>query len=293
MNTLSRRQIHRTPLEISKQMLEIYRMPVPDGILTEAADRTTPHAHTYFEVLWFEEAGGTHMVDFQDYPIEKNSFFLIAPGQVHAFCEGPRPKGVVLDFTEDVFPAARAGDNMYVRYNLFGEASPRYVITEPEPLRALRHLVPCLESELKKADQLGHADMLGIMLKVILLIIYRQAGAQGHMASSRNNSALRLFTLFRREVEGFFRESRTVADYADRLGVTPKVLTTAVNECAHRPPHSFIEERVVLEAKRMLRCTDLKIKEIADQLGFDDVSYFVKFFKNNAGLLPKEFRLPS
>lgn len=283
-------QIHHTPLEFHDRKLEIYRMPVADGLLTQHADRTAPHAHSYYEIVWFEEGGGTHMVDFIDYPILPNTFILIAPGQVHAFCHGPRPKGIVIDFDPSVFPPERRHDNLYVRHILFGEQKPRYVINDPELIAYMHHMVNALETEMTLTDALGHNDMLGVMLKVVLLLIYRKADEQGAMSYSSNIHQLRLFARFRAELEMHYTDTRTVQEYADMLGVSVKQLSAAAQECAGCAPHSLIEDRVTLEARRMLQCTDLMVKEIADELGFDDVSYFIKFFKNNAGVLPTDFR---
>lgn len=266
-------------------------MSVSEGMLAERADRTDPHAHSYYEIIWFEEGVGTHMIDFVDYPIEANTFFLIAPGQVHAFRPNVQARGIVIDFMPEVFPASLMRDNLYVRYNLFAEPTPRYVINDPELTGYLHHMVWALEEELADSNRLGHEDLLAVMLKVILLSIYRKADQMGAMSYTSNTMLLRTFSRFRQEIEQHYCQTRTVSDYADMLGVSVKQLSAAVQECSGSSPHVIIEERVILEAKRMLRCTGLMIREIAEELGFPDVSYFIKFFKNNVGVLPTDFRL--
>lgn len=70
-----------------------------------------------------------------------------------------------------------------------------------------------------------------------------------------------------------------------------KTLTNSVGASSFSTPLKIINDRIILEAKRQLCYTDLKIKEIAFRLGFDDPSYFVKFFKRQTGILPAEFRV--
>lgn len=82
----------------------------------------------------------------------------------------------------------------------------------------------------------------------------------------------------------------TVKEYANLLNVSAKTLTNCVYESSHSTPLSLINERIVLEAKRQLLHSSLKVKEIAFRLGFEDPSYFVKFFKRHVGCLPAEFR---
>ena len=74
------------------------------------------------------------------------------------------------------------------------------------------------------------------------------------------------------------------------LNVAVRTLNKCVNECSGNSPLTLINNRIILEAKRMVRYTEMMIKEIALELGFDDPSYFVKFFKRQTGYLPSEFR---
>lgn len=67
-------------------------------------------------------------------------------------------------------------------------------------------------------------------------------------------------------------------------------LANVVHECSSHTPLQLINDRILLEAKRLLRYSDKKIKDIANDLGYEDPSYFVKFFKRQTGMLPTEFR---
>lgn len=91
-------------------------------------------------------------------------------------------------------------------------------------------------------------------------------------------------------LEQEFDRIHTVKDYAERLNVSSKTLTNCVTECSRKSPLAFINDRVILEAKRLLRFTNLMVKEIAYRIGYDDPSYFVKFFKRQTGYLPSDFR---
>ena len=99
-----------------------------------------------------------------------------------------------------------------------------------------------------------------------------------------------LFVQFRRMVDQEFTRLHTVQEYADGLNVAVRTLNKCVNECSQKSPLAFINDRIILESKRMVRYTSLMIKEIAYKLGYDDPSYFVKFFKRQTGYLPSDFR---
>ena len=74
------------------------------------------------------------------------------------------------------------------------------------------------------------------------------------------------------------------------MNISTKTLYNNVMEVAHITPLQMIDNRIILESKRMLKYTGLRVTEIAYQLGFNDPSYFVKFFKKQTGCLPLEFR---
>jgi AraC family transcriptional activator of pobA len=81
-----------------------------------------------------------------------------------------------------------------------------------------------------------------------------------------------------------------VTDYAALLGVTPEHLTRSVRRATGVAASDVIHQRLVLEAKRSLLYTDLTVRAIADDLRFDDPSYFNRFFKRSVGVTPRAFR---
>ena len=71
-------------------------------------DASHPHRHNYFEVLYFNQEGGSHEIDFKSFPIEKNSIHFVSPRQVHLLRRNPDVTGYVLSFTDDFFQIGRA-----------------------------------------------------------------------------------------------------------------------------------------------------------------------------------------
>jgi AraC-like DNA-binding protein len=85
--------------------------------------------------------------------------------------------------------------------------------------------------------------------------------------------------------------TRRVEDYADRLGCSTKALRRACLAVRGLPPKMMIEERVILEAKRLIAYTPWPIKVIAETVGFGEATNFVKFFCHHAGMSPSLFRM--
>ena len=85
-------------------------------------------------------------------------------------------------------------------------------------------------------------------------------------------------------------KERGVGFYADKLCITPKYLSKIVKDTSGLSAPQWIDQYVILEAKQMLKHSDLCIKEISDELNFPNPSFFFKYFKNHTGMTPNQYR---
>jgi AraC-like DNA-binding protein len=88
-----------------------------------------------------------------------------------------------------------------------------------------------------------------------------------------------------------FSELKTSKEYAQRLNISPNYLNAICKDIFNKTVSQIIQERIMLEAKRLLSHTCLSISEISYKLGFNDNSYFGRYFKKITGLPPEKFRL--
>ena len=254
--------------------VELYHMPeFFEKLNGMETDRM--HLHGFYEIIYFQEGGGVHYVDFNQYPISPGSLFLISPGQIHSFDARHDQKGIVLKVCAELFD-----DYLSVPYVAVPESGC-------EPLMLL---FTAIEEELQNADAIGHREALRSLVKLLMVRIRRcrnetEAGRSGSLKVSHSS-----FIAFRKLVEENYAREHTVKDYARRMNVTTKTLTLYVKECSSSTPLELINSRIILEAKRLLRYSVLSVKEIAFRLGFDDPAYFVKFFKRNVKQSPADFR---
>ncbi|WP_238586878.1 helix-turn-helix domain-containing protein [Chryseobacterium sp. Leaf405] len=98
------------------------------------------------------------------------------------------------------------------------------------------------------------------------------------------------FRNFSRLVEIHFREKHSVAEYAELLNLAPKTLSHKLKKLNLENPNEIIKNRILLEAKRLLVFTELTIKEVAYDLGFDDPAYFNIIFTQKIGITPAGFK---
>ena len=264
---------------------------MPDFLYKGDIDDGVPHVHTFYEILWFQEGTGSHFVDFQEYPIHPGTIFFLTPGQVHHFDGSDAYKGVAIKLCTDFMQSRGEDSDLFVKYDLFHtfDTTPYYIIDDGTAAQ-LQVLVESMEEELKISKDVGHIDMLRSLLKIFLIKVHRYGRKDGELRLDGLKPAHRLFVQFRRMLEKDYATKHTVQEYADGLNVAVRTLNKCVNECSGRSPLAFITERIMLEAKREVRYSNLMIKEIAYNLGFEDPSYFVKLFKRQTGMLPSDFR---
>lgn len=249
------------------------------------------HIHTFYQIIWFQRGSGVHYVDFKKYPITDNTFFFISPGQIHYFDSNQDYRGIIIHFNECFLSDEGSSENVFLKYNVFNafDAVPYYTMNL-DAVKRLDRILEEMRCEVSEYESFAHKDYLKYLVKMFLIYVQRMGHRGTGIPLCINNSLNRTFVRFRQMLEHHYRQIHTVKEYANCLNVSTKTLTNCVYESSHNTPLKIINERIILEAKRQLLHSDLKIKEIAFYLGFEDPSYFVKFFKRQTGYLPAEFR---
>jgi AraC-like DNA-binding protein len=106
---------------------------------------------------------------------------------------------------------------------------------------------------------------------------------------SRSNADV-LSQEFVKLVKEHFRKERQLKFYADKLCITPRYLSRVVKECTGSSAAEWIELTVVLEARALLKSTNMTVQQISDELNFPSQTFFGKYFKRRVGMSPKEYR---
>lgn len=155
-------------------------------------------------------------------------------------------------------------------------------------------LVPQFE-QLYRSLRLVSSDndnpqLLKALQHSIIAFYYRYAYRCYELLNSAGDSGARLSDRFIMLVKDKFRTERFLDYYAEELGVTPKHLSRTVKGQTGYSAASWIERFLILEAKILLKSTNLTIQQISDNLNFPTQSFFGKYFKKNVGVSPKHYR---
>ncbi|MBF9060909.1 helix-turn-helix domain-containing protein [Rhodobacterales bacterium HKCCSP123] len=160
-------------------------------------------------------------------------------------------------------------------------------ISNIEAQASLTSHVEKIERELAARAPAMERALTGYGLLVSAWMQRELARAEGSILRERTH---RLVELYAEKMEAQFRSGRGVADYAEALQVTPTHLSRVCRDAAGRPAHALLVERIMHEARRLLRDTDMTGREIAETLGFSSAAYFTRAFQQATSHTPSEFR---
>ena len=132
-------------------------------------------------------------------------------------------------------------------------------------------------------------DMLQSMLKRMLILSVRILRKSSNLDKLEKSQA-EIIREFNYLVEGHFSKHHDVAFYASKLNKSPKTLSNLFAIVSERPPLNIIHDRIMVHARRQINYTNLSIKEIAYELGYEDIQTFSRFFKNKEGISPAQYR---
>ncbi len=271
--------------------LELELQYMPQFFANSRRGSTVAHTHEFYQIIWFRRGHGLHHVDFTEYPVSDNTIFFIAPGQIHSFDGSNDYEGVIIHFNASFMSDEESNENIFLKYDVFNayDTTPYYKVTNEEAER-LMMLVNEMNREFSLTGAFAHKDYMQYLVRLFLIRVQRSGERKEAPKLYISNVSNRTFVHFRQLLEQNFHRVHTVQEYSDMLGISTRALTKYVSQSTSHSPLQIINARIALEAKRQLQHSSLSIKEIGYHLGFDDPSYFVKFFKRMTGKMPKDFR---
>lgn len=259
--------------------LEVFRL---SDLYARAERGSLPHAldaprRPDFHIIYVGLRGrGHHVVDFQTVPLGAGHVTIVARGRVQQFVPD---RG--LDAWMILVEPEQLGD---VALSVLSPAWPEPVLELPPDERA---------EILALADQLAteHARPLdrvqpALLVALLRALLLRMERLQTAWTATGTASLAQFFTILDRDCT----RTRSVAHYAKAAGISTRRLGELLVAHTGKSTKQVIDERVVLEHKRLLVHTELSVKELAARTGFDEPTNLVKFFRHHTGETPTVFR---
>ena len=249
----------------------------------------SPHKFDFFAMVHHTKGSMHCRVDMQDYDLtEPNNSIKLAPGQIVE----------VVSLSDDFDATLMILSKRFVE-DLMVYLNGQFSFRSRRGLELIEHLTPedmTMEQHFLKGVKyiLSNKDnpyRLKVLQHAIMAIFYSSEKIRNitDSDSSRSNADV-LAKEFIDLVQEHFREERQLQFYADKLCITPRYLSRVVKEATGSSAAEWIERHVVLEARALLKSTNMTIQQIRNYLNFPSQPFFGKYFKRRMGISPKEYR---
>jgi len=254
-------------------------------------DVSKSHIVKFFVILLITEGQGYHTIDFTDYQYNEGTVLLIRKDQLHKFFKSPTVKGYLIVFTEDFIISHLNEMQASKSLQLFNEVLnfPKIDLRKhDDQLKYIVGLIEEVQSEYELNDNYSSGITRSI-LHILVTKLFRIKSSEKPPEVSKKY--ISEFLTFQSLVEQNCLNQRKVKYYAGELGCTTKTLNNVAQSVLKKSAKTFIDEVAVMHIKRLLLGTNMPIKEIAFNSGFDDPSNFFRYFKKFAKVTPEAFRI--
>ncbi|APD06849.1 hypothetical protein UJ101_01330 [Flavobacteriaceae bacterium UJ101] len=249
---------------------------------------SAPHKINFYNILFITEGTGKHYINFESYSLKKGSLLFIGKNQVHSWVKNNQLQGYITLFTERF---------LYQNQLEFNELSYGYpyninlysplVQTTQQDFLSLSSLTNFLYQEYNTESNTSKEEILQCLLRVFILKIQSQTPQNEKTVDPYLKN---IFIDFQKLLNQNSTLTRNVKDYCEMLNVSYHQLNIACKTLVNQTAKVFIDDMVILNAKKLLADPTHNTNEIAYLIGFDEPSNFIKFFKKHTGKTPKHFK---
>lgn len=252
--------------------------------------KVDPHRHDdLFQLVYYRKGGGMLTLEALEITFECPVFLQIPPTSVHSFDISQDLEGEVISLSADYMKTLIAPSPLAI--DLLNQPM---LINGPEHADFLTQLdklfieIKTEYNERQLARNLTIQSLLGIVIGKLLR--YHDYALQKEQSWGVDSPASWYYRQFHNQIGQHLTEKLTIADYAARLRISATHLNRICREVADKSALDVIHDRIIQEAKRSFAYTVMPIAQVAYQLGFNDASYFSRFFKDKTGLSPKGYQ---
>ena len=231
--------------------------------------------------------------NLQEFRLKKDSLFIFSPKHILQVQSNPRFKAHLIVIAPDFLKRINIDTKRMMPLFLQFGSLPCMELTHAES-QSLRSFISMVEQELKGSETDFSSEIIG---GLIAATIYKVGDILTHYLTEHpevdspiHNRAEEYFRQFTELLGEHYKHERSVGFYARQLCITPKYLTTLIKRISGKSVSEWIDNYVILEAKTLLKYSNMSVQEIAYYLNFPNQSFFGSYFKRNAGMSPSQYK---
>lgn len=231
--------------------------------------------------------------NLQEFRLKKDSLFIFSPKHILQVQSNNRFKAHLIVIAPDFLKRINIDIKRMMPLFLQFGSLPCMELTQAES-QSLRSFISMVEQELKGSETDFSSEIIG---GLIAATIYKVGDILTHYLTEHpevdspiHNRAEEYFRQFTELLGEHYKHERSVGFYARQLCITPKYLTTLIKRISGKSVSEWIDNYVILEAKTLLKYSNMSVQEIAYYLNFPNQSFFGSYFKRNAGMSPSQYK---
>lgn len=236
-------------------------------------------------------------INLKRFSVRENSLFLYTPGNIVRVANISKEEKemvhfIVVAISSDLMSSTRFDFNKLYDESLHLLENPSVVLSEQE-----KNLCKSYLSLINEISELKIPNTKESVTSLISSIFYLMGALWGNRVTeaikNQDEGSIRskaIFESFLKLVRDYHTKERNLSFYADKLFLTPKYLSKLIKTVSGKSAHEWIDSFVILEAKNLLKYSDMSIKSIVYELNFPNQTTFYRFFKTKTGMTPSEYR---
>lgn len=246
-----------------------------------------PHRKTVYDFIFLTNGSSTRSKGLEQYQIEKESFFFLPAYQIstHEFMSTDA-KGFFCHFDAEIFNKYFPHHTFFEDFSFLHFSGNPIVKVNERLLKDVTFIIERLEYEYIN-NETKHFDLITTYL---LALFTELKQVTKPIDVTKKNAALKITESYKNLLSQYIYKKQRVVDYASMLSITPDHLNKCVKATIGKSSQELIAEMLLLEAKVLLKQTDLTISEIGFKLSEMNPSDFSRFFKSKTGLTPRQFK---
>lgn len=231
--------------------------------------------------------------NLQEFRLKKDSLFIFSPKHILQVQSNNRFKAHLIVIAPDFLKRINIDTKRMMPLFLQFGSLPCMELTHAES-QSLRSFISMVEQELKGSETDFSSEIIGGLIAATIYkigdILTHYLTEHPEVDSPIHNRAEEYFRQFTELLVEHYKHERSVGFYARQLCITPKYLTTLIKRISGKSVSEWIDNYVILEAKTLLKYSNMSVQEIAYYLNFPNQSFFGSYFKRNAGMSPSQYK---
>ncbi|MEJ5052773.1 helix-turn-helix domain-containing protein [Sphingobacterium sp. MYb382] len=280
---------------INNPQQQVHIITIAERLKKGGKSLEVPHRTDFYILYILSEGRAKHMIDFQEIDVKVGDVLVISPSQVHKFIKTEDYDGYLIAFPK-VFLYQTVQNKLFIENaQIFNNVD---LLTkfffDAEGFQEILGIIEKMKGELSKPYDEFQAPILNNLLSNILFLLERRwttLRSSNDLQHSKSSKDYLYVATYKKMIKEEFKEATTVKHYANKLNISERKLQKVVMDILGKSPKELIDEQVILESKRLLVHESMNVKEVAYAMGFDEPSYFTKFFRGKVGIAPTQFKL--